>query len=263
MRIALGLEYDGTTFDGWQSQPNGNTVQDKLQSALSQIAQQPTQVIAAGRTDAGVHAVAQVVHFDTEVQRPLTAWERGVNVILPPSIAVQWAVPVTEDFHARYSASSRRYHYVLYNHATRPALLNGKTGWFHLPLNLTSMQEATKHLIGEHDFSAFRSSECQAKTPIKTLHSVEVVQQERFFIFKFWANAFLHHMVRNIVGCLVYIGKGKYPAEWIKTVLKSKDRTLAAPTFSPNGLYLSAITYDPKWQIPSSRRMISPLFVDG
>ncbi|MCX7139763.1 MAG: tRNA pseudouridine(38-40) synthase TruA [Proteobacteria bacterium] len=251
MKIAIGIEYDGSRFHGWQSQPSGNTVQDHLERALASVAGEPVRVAAAGRTDTGVHAAGQVAHFDTAAARPVSAWVRGVNALLPDSIAVQWAAPVADDFHARYSALARTYHYVLYTHPVRPALLHGKVGWFHAPLDAAAMRVAVAHLAGEHDFSAFRSSECQAKSPVRTLTACTVKEGGGHFKFEFTANGFLHHMVRNIVGCLVFVGKGKHPPDWLAGVLASRDRRVAAPTFSPNGLYLAAVEYAPAWELPA------------
>ena len=251
MRIALGVEYDGSPFFGWQSQADGHTVQDVLQAALSGIASEPVAIIAAGRTDTGVHALEQVVHFDSGVERPLSAWVRGVNALLPKSIAVLWAHPVPEEFHARFSAQARSYRYLLINRPIRSAVLYGKVGWFHAPLDVDKMSEAAQHLLGEHDFSAFRSSECQAKSPIKNLTQLDIQKQGDMITFDLTAGAFLHHMVRNIVGCLVYIGKSKHPPQWMHEVLESRNRSQAAPTFAPDGLYLRRITYDAKWGLPS------------
>jgi tRNA pseudouridine38-40 synthase len=250
MRIALGVEYDGSGYNGWQSQPDVPNVQDALQAALGGIAGEDISVVAAGRTDTGVHALEQVVHFDTLVDRPLSAWVRGTNALLPKDIAVLWAHPVPEDFHARFSAQARSYQYVLVNRPSRSAVHQGKVGWFHLPLDVAAMREAATYLLGEHDFSAFRASECQARTPVKNLAQLEILQQGETIIFNLTANAFLHHMVRNIVGCLLYVGKGRYPPPWLGEILAVRDRKLAAPTFAPDGLYLRHITYDRKWGLP-------------
>ncbi len=250
MRIALGVEYDGSSFNGWQSQPDVPNVQDTLQAALSGIACEAICIIAAGRTDAGVHALEQVVHFDASPVRPMSAWVRGTNALLPQSVAVLWAQPVPDEFHARFSAHARSYRYMLINRPVRSAVHRGKVGWFHSPLNLESMREAACVLLGEHDFSAFRSSECQAKTPIKNLLQLDIEKQGDTIIFDLTADAFLHHMVRNIVGCLVYVGKGRHPPQWIQEILTSRKRTLAAPTFSPCGLYLRRIYYDANWGLP-------------
>ncbi len=254
MRIALGVEYDGTPFCGWQSQPDGVTVQDTLQHALSAIAgeqaAEPISVIAAGRTDTGVHALEQVVHFDTTAERPLTAWVRGANALLPDSIAVRWAHPVGDEFHARFSAHGRSYRYLLINRAVRPAILTGKVGWFHAPLDVPLMREAARLVLGEHDFSAFRAAQCQARSPVKRLNQLDIRSQGDMLIFDVSANAFLHHMVRNLVGCLVYVGKGKYPPSWLADVLDGRVRSLAAPTFAPDGLYLRRIQYETKWGLP-------------
>jgi tRNA pseudouridine38-40 synthase len=256
MRIALGIAYDGAPFEGWQSQPSRNTVQDRIEDALAAIARVPVRVTAAGRTDAGVHATAQVVHFDIDVARPESAWVRGVNAHLPDTIAVQWAHEVDTEFHARYSATSRTYVYLLYSHAVRPAVLAGKVGWFHLPLDLERMRAAARLLVGEHDFSAFRSAECQAKSPVRVLERARVEQRGDYIAFEFVANAFLHHMVRNLVGCLVYIGKGACPPEWLGEVLAARDRSLAAPTFGAEGLYLARVDYPPRWNFPAFASML-------
>jgi tRNA pseudouridine38-40 synthase len=236
VRIALGVEYDGSAYSGWQSQPDVSNIQDTLQAALSSIADEPIFITAAGRTDTGVHALEQVVHFDTDIARPLSAWMRGSNTLLPKNIAVLWAHEVPQEFHARFSAQARSYQYVLINRPSRSAVHHGKVGWFHAPLDVDAMRDAAQHLLGEHDFSAFRASECQAKTPVKNLAQLDIRQQGDTFIFDLTANAFLHHMVRNIVGCLVYVGKGKYPPQWMKQVLQGANRKLAAPTFAPDGL---------------------------
>lgn len=262
MRVALGLEYDGALFQGWQSQPCGNTVQDVLERALAEVAGEAVRVVCAGRTDAGVHALAQVAHFDTRVMRPDSAWVRGTNAHLPEAVAVRWAVPVDAEFHARFAARSRSYRYLLHNHSVRPAVNHGKVGWFHLNLDVERMNRAAAHLIGEHDFSAFRAAECQAKTPVKTLHRAAVARQGDMVVFEFCANAFLHHMVRNLVGALVAVGKGRQPPEWIAELLAGRDRSRAAPTFSPAGLYLAGVEYESRWCLPGEGRIIAP-FLPG
>ena len=251
MKIAIGIEYDGSHFHGWQSQPSGATVQDHLERALAAIAAEPISVAAAGRTDAGVHATAQVAHFETRAVRPDTAWVRGVNTLLPQSVAVQWAATVDDAFHARYCAVSRTYRYLLHNHPVRPALHHGRIGWFPLPLDLAAMRAAADHLAGRHDFSAFRSSECQAKSPVRHLRACAIEQRGPHFCFEFTADGFLHHMVRNIVGCLVHVGKGKHSPDWLAQVLASRDRRLAAPMFPPDGLYLTAVEYASAWKLPA------------
>ncbi len=259
MRIALGLEYDGAAFHGWQSQPHGNTVQDVLESALSQVAGQRVQTSAAGRTDAGVHALAQVAHFDTTAERPLSAWVRGTNAHLPPAVAVRWAHPVGDGFHARFSATGRRYRYLLHNHAVRPALLHGRVGWYHAPLDVPAMQEAAACLRGEHDFSSFRAAECQAKSPVKVLYRADVVRHGDYVLFDFHASAFLHHMVRNLVGALVYVGNGRRDGPWLAQLLAARDRTQAAPTFAAAGLYFAGADYDAVWRLPEEGRIMAPL----
>lgn len=252
-RIALGIEYDGSRFLGWQTQPGGGTVQDSLQAVLSVIAGEPTTVTCAGRTDRGVHARGQVVHFDTAAERPDTAWVRGVNALLPDSVAVLWSARVPQDFHARYSARSRTYRYLLVNRSVRPALEARQAGWFHAFLDVAAMREAAQLFVGEHDFSAFRSSECQAKSPVRTVHRLDIEGMDGRIVFTIRANAFLHHMVRNIVGTLVYVGKGKHPPHWAGEVLHSRDRSRAAPTFAPEGLCLEYVEYEPEWNLPSAR----------
>jgi tRNA pseudouridine38-40 synthase len=254
MRIALGVEYDGSRFCGWQTQPQGCAVQDALERALTEVASAPVTTVCAGRTDAGVHALGQVVHFDTGAERPDAAWVRGVNALLPPACAVNWSRPVAQDFHARYSALARHYRYLLLNHPVRPAADQERVGWFHLPLDLEKMQRAARLLIGEHDFSAFRSSECQARTPVRMLTRLDVERRGDHLVIDFSANAFLHHMVRNIVGCLIYVGKGKYPPEWLGEVLAGRDRKRAAPTFGAAGLYLSRVIYDERWGLQQAPR---------
>jgi tRNA pseudouridine38-40 synthase len=253
MRIALGLEYDGSRFLGWQTQPGGGTVQDALQSALAAIAGQPLSVTCAGRTDRGVHARQQVVHFDTDVVRPQSAWVRGVNALLPESVAVLWSAQVDDAFHARYAALARTYRYVLVNRAIRPALAAPYMGWFHLPLDVQAMREAAALLVGQHDFSAFRSAECQAKSPVRTLSAIDIVRDGERIDFVFRANAFLHHMVRNLVGTLVYVGKGKHPPAWAGELLSARERRLAAPTFAACGLCLEDVEYADSWGLPGRR----------
>jgi tRNA pseudouridine38-40 synthase len=261
MKIAIGVAYDGRTFAGWQSQSGGNTIQDRLEAALAAVADAPVRVAAAGRTDAGVHATGQVAHFETAAQRPVTAWVRGANAQLPEAIAVQWAQAVDAEFHARYSATSRTYAYVLYNHAVRPAVFAGRTGWFHLPLDVDRMRAAAAALLGEHDFSAFRSAECQAQTPVRVLTRARVERRGEYVFFEFTANAFLHHMVRNLVGALVQVGKGREPAEWLAAVLAARDRARAAPTFGPEGLYLAGVSYPERWKLPGFAPML-PFFAE-
>ncbi|WP_372524681.1 tRNA pseudouridine(38-40) synthase TruA [Piscinibacter sp.] len=244
MRLALGVSYRGQGYHGWQSQPGGNTVQDRLEHALSAFADQAVHTVCAGRTDSGVHALNQVVHLDTEVARESFSWVRGTNRFLPPDIAVQWCQPVADDFHARNSARGRRYAYVLRESPVRPALEAGLAGWVFRPLSASTMQAAAQFLVGEHDFSAFRSSECQAASPVKVLHSIDIARRGAYWRFDFDARAFLHHMVRNIMGCLIAVGNGSRDPAWLADVLASRDRSQAAPTFSPDGLYFVGPYYD-------------------
>ena len=257
MRVAIGIEYAGNAFEGWQTQRHGRTVQDTLEIALRKIALEPVQLVCAGRTDTGVHATTQVAHFDTSARRPLEAWVRGVNSHLPASIGVLWAVEVDDDFHARFSAESRRYRYVLLNRRVRPALLGGRVGWTHGDLDVVAMREAASCLIGEHDFTSFRAAECQARSPVRLMHSVEVERRGDVVIFDFHANAFLHHMIRNLVGSLVYVGMGRKPVGWMSELLAARNRTIAAPTFAPDGLYLCGVEYPPRWPLPGGGRIIA------
>lgn len=252
-RIALGVTYDGSSFCGWQSQADGVGVQDALESAIAQIAGHVVRIHAAGRTDTGVHALGQVVHFDTDAERPISAWIRGVNAFLPPSVRVTWAQAVSPEFHARFSAVSRSYQYLLYNAPVASAIMHQKSGWFHLPLDVSVMQAASQFLLGEHDFSAFRASECQAKSPIKIMHEVKVERQGAYLKFSFTSNAFLQHQVRNMVGALIYVGKGALKPQDMQNLLQQKDRTLSPPTFSASGLYLTSVGYEEKWGLPSDK----------
>ncbi len=257
MRIALGLEYAGDGFCGWQSQADGRGVQDAVELALGAIAGTAVRCIAAGRTDAGVHATSQVAHFDAAVERPLSAWVRGVNRYLPATVAVQWAQPVAADFHARFSATGRHYTYLLANCAVRPALLARRIGWYHRPLDVATMAAAMATLLGTHDFSAFRAALCQARSPVKTLAVASVARSGDTLRFDFSADAFLHHMIRNLVGALIVIGSGRMPAAWIGELLDSRDRTRGAPTFMPDGLYFTGVDYGTQWRLPPTRRNVA------
>jgi tRNA pseudouridine38-40 synthase len=250
MRIALGIEYDGAPFHGWQSQADGSGVQDALERALAAIAGARVRAVAAGRTDAGVHATLQVVHFDIDVARPDTAWVRGANALLPESMAVRWALQIGQDFHARFAAAGRHYTYLLLDRPVRPALLNRRVGWYHRPLALEAMRAAAAALLGHHDFSAFRAAECQAKSPLKTLDRLDIAREDDVIRFDLHADAFLQHMVRNIVGALVYVGSGRQAPGWTAELLHSRDRTRGAPTFAACGLYLTGIDYLPRWNLP-------------
>jgi tRNA pseudouridine38-40 synthase len=250
MRIALGLEYDGTNFHGWQSQSDGKTVQDALEHALGIVASLPVRVHCAGRTDTGVHALGQVVHFDAPCARPLSAWVRGTNAILPKAVVVRWASEVSDAFHARFSARARAYRYLLLNRGQRPGLNASRVGWHHRPLDECAIREALKHLLGTHDFSAFRAAQCQAKSPIRTLLRSEVSRVGDMLIFEFAADGFLHHMIRNIVGAAVEVGSGKAEIGLLSDLLLLGDRRLSPPTFSPAGLYFSGAHYDAGWNLP-------------
>jgi tRNA pseudouridine38-40 synthase len=252
-RIALGLSYRGTAYHGWQSQPDGQTVQDRLEAALAAFTALPVEAVAtvcAGRTDAGVHALNQVVHLDVAVQREPFSWVRGTNRFLPGDIAVQWAQPVAPDFHARNSARGRRYRYRLLESPVRPSVEAGLVGWSFRPLDAEAMRAAAAHLVGEHDFSAFRAAGCQSPTPVKTLRAVAITRRGALWHFDFDGNAFLHHMVRNIMGCLVAVGSGREPPGWMAEVLASRSRDAAAPTFAPDGLCFLGPYYDAAHGIP-------------
>lgn len=250
MKIAIGIEYHGAYFQGWQSQPNAAGVQDALERAIAQVGGEPVRLHAAGRTDTGVHALMQVAHFETSVVRPLSAWIRGTNAHLPAWVRVLWANEVADDFHARFSARARSYQYILFNHPVAPASQHGRAGWYHRPLNTDVMQQAIQLLVGEHDFSAFRASECQASSPVRTMQRAEVIRHGKYFIFSFRANAFLQHQIRNMVGALVYVGQGKLSVSGFAELLEHKDRRLSPPTFMPDGLYFTGVDYDAGWQLP-------------
>jgi tRNA pseudouridine38-40 synthase len=250
VRLVLGVSYLGYGYQGWQSQLSGHTIQDKLEQALGRFANEPVTTLCAGRTDAGVHGLMQVVHFDTGLHREPVSWVRGTNTHLPPDIAVQWAQVVPDTFHARASATARRYAYVLLESPVRPAVETGRVGWVFKPLDGAAMQQAAAHLIGEHDFSSFRASSCQALTPIKTMNRIEISRRGAYWRFEFEASAFLHHMIRNIMGCLVRVGQGGQAPQWMATVLAARNRDAAAPTFSPNGLYFMGPVYHAAWGLP-------------
>ncbi len=249
-RLALGVGYRGGAYRGWQSQADGNTVQDAVERALTLFADARISTVCAGRTDAGVHALNQVVHIDTEVQRELSSWVRGSNRYLPSDIAIQWCRLVDPAFHARFGAIGRRYRYILLESPVRPAIEHGAAGWVFRPLDADAMQSAADHLVGEHDFSAFRSSQCQALSPVKHLRTITIHRHGAYWRFDFEASAFLHHMVRNLMGSLIAVGNGTRPAHWVSEVLASRDRRLAAPTFSAAGLYFVGPRYEARFDIP-------------
>lgn len=251
-RVACRVEYDGSCFNGWQSQPHPNvtTVQQILETALASVASQPVRVHCAGRTDTGVHGVCQIVHFDDPVGRSCKNWVYGTNAYLPPSVRVHWAVEVPEDFHARFSALSRRYRYVIANTPIRPALLAGKASWQRRPLDASLMHGAAQSLLGEQDFSAFQAASCQSPTAMRDVREVSVERFGDLVVIDIQANAFLHHMVRNIAGSLMAVGAGRHPAAWISDLLKGRDRTEAADTAPPDGLYLVAVEYPAHFGLP-------------
>ncbi|WP_087019947.1 tRNA pseudouridine(38-40) synthase TruA [Thaumasiovibrio subtropicus] len=259
MRVALGIEYDGAKYSGWQRQNHTIGVQNKLEAALSKIANHPVDVQCAGRTDAGVHGTGQVVHFDTETARKMVAWQMGANANLPKDIAVRWAKEVPAEFHARFSATARRYRYIIYNHHLRPAILHTGVSHYHGELDADKMHAAGQALLGENDFSAFRAAYCQSHSPCRNIMHLNVSRQGRYVIIDIKANAFVHHMVRNITGSLIVVGKGEQPPEWIAWLLAQKDRNLAGATAKAEGLYLVDVDYPAEFELP--RAPIGPLFL--
>ena len=251
-RVAMGVEYDGSSFHGWQIQDHADTVQERLEKAVSSVANHPARVHCAGRTDSGVHGLGQVIHFDTDALRTPRSWVLGSNVNLPPEINVTWAREVSRDFHARFSAMSRRYRYLILNRSTRSAIWRDRATWLHRPLDEARMQAAAAHLLGTHDFSSYRALGCQAKSPVRTLQRLDVSRQHDRIIIDVTADGFLHHMVRNIAGVLVAIGEGERPVEWSREVLGYRDRSLGGVTAPPQGLYLVGVAYPEVFQLPAN-----------
>jgi len=250
MRVALGIEYSGENYCGWQRQSHSPSVQENLENALSKIAAQSIKVLCAGRTDTGVHATGQVVHFEMQGNRPETAWIRGANNHLPKDISIVWATQVDDEFHARFSAQSRSYRYIIQNTKAPTATLHGKVTWHRNKLNLDRMLTGANYLVGKHDFSSFRASSCQAHSAIRTIERIDITQHNSLIFIDVKANAFLHHMVRNIVGCLLQVGEERQQPEFVKQVLALKDRTKAPDTAKPHGLYLVNVTYPQQYQLP-------------
>lgn len=258
-RVALGIEYTGTQYRGWQRQLQAKSVQQEVETALSKLLLEDVHITCAGRTDAAVHATAQVVHFDTTVERPMKAYTRGMNTNMPHDIAVTWAKFVPDDFHARYSAFARRYRYIIYNNDLRSGVHSNGVTHVYEPLNEALMHQSAQCLVGLQDYSTFRASHCQSKSPQRTIEYIKVYRIEKYVIVDVKANAFLHHMVRNIVGSLVKVGSGEKPVSWIAELLALKDRTKAAATAKPNGLYLVKVDYPEKFDLPQID--IGPLFL--
>lgn len=252
-RIALAVEYNGSAFHGWQLQkdPIMPTVQGELERALSKIANHPVRVHCAGRTDTGVHAMSQIVHFDTAADRPLKAWLMGTNAELPAEVCVRWVKPVVVDFHARFSALKRRYRYIIYNHPVRSAVLAGKVSWQCLPLCAESMHREAQHLVGSHDFTSYRAAACQSRSPVRDVDYLAVQRQGDLVVLDIEANAFLMHMIRNIAGVLMAVGSGKQQSGWAREVLEARDRTLGGVTAPPHGLYFMGALYPPEYQLPA------------
>ena len=258
MRIAMGIEYDGSRFSGWQRQTHATGVQQVLEQALSKVADHPVEVVCAGRTDAGVHATAQVVHFDTTAARSARAWILGATCNLPAAVCVTWAQPAADDFHARFSAAGRQYRYVILNRAVRPALLRERVCWEYRPLDAQRMAAAAGCLIGEHDFSSFRAQGCQARHPRREIYSIDIERRGEFIYLDIAANAFLHHMVRNIAGTLLAVGRGDQPIEWVADVLAARDRTHGGITAPAGGLYLVQVRYPERFALPQT--VVLPAF---
>ena len=250
-KIALGVEYDGSAYNGWQRQKHGYGVQQAVEKAISNVADHDVSVVCAGRTDTGVHALGQVIHFETSADRSERSWVLGVNANLPKDISVHWAQPVDDDFHARFSALSRRYQYIILNQFSRPAILSRRVTWQGKALDVELMSKAAEALVGEHDFSSYRAVACQAKSPVRTIHQLEVVQKDQFICINIRANAFLHHMVRNIAGVLMAIGSGEQKPQWAAEVLEYKDRRLGGVTAPPDGLYFMNVEYPEQFHIPN------------
>jgi tRNA pseudouridine38-40 synthase len=251
-RLAMGVQYNGSQYYGWQSQPDVPSVQQQVEEAVSRVADHPVQVICAGRTDRGVHATGQVIHFDTDAKRELFAWHRGSNANLPPDVAINWVHEVPDDFHARFSARSREYRYILYNHDSRPAMMHQFVKWESHPLDVVKMHQAGQYLLGEHDFSSFRGAGCQAKTATRTVHELQVTRHGLMVCVEIKANAFLLHMVRNIVGSLLRVGIGIEPVEWMQAVLAAKDRREAGMTIPAAGLSLTKVNYEAHFALPET-----------
>ncbi|GAA5218952.1 tRNA pseudouridine(38-40) synthase TruA [Corallincola platygyrae] len=260
MRLALGIEYDGSHYNGWQRQKHSLGIQQVLEEAISSIANEPIELVCAGRTDAGVHATGQVVHFDTNAVRDMGAWTLGVNSKLPDDIAVVWGKEVSDQFHARFTAFARRYRYIIYNESLRPGILRRGVSHYHLPLDAELMHKAAQCLVGENDFTSFRAVHCQSNSPMRNLHHITVERRGSYIFVDVKANAFLHHMVRNIVGSLIVVGEGEEPWTWMEHVLHLKDRCQAGATAKPNGLYLVDVSYPDDYTLPT--RPMGPLFLE-
>ena len=257
MRIAASVEYAGQDFSGWQKQPIVRTIQGEIEKAIFSITNENIDTIAAGRTDAGVHALGQIIHFDTNLRRPMNSWVKGINSFLPSSIRIKWAHEVAADFHARFSAKGREYQYLLLNQSINSALMNHYCGWTFYKLNLDLMKKSLLKFKGKHDFNAFRSSECQANSSVRTISKISVKQHKNYFLFTFIADAFLQHQVRNMMGTIIKVGYGAFKADHIDLLFQQNDRCLVPATFSPNGLYLTNIRYDSKWGLPMTNNKIS------
>ncbi|MDG4867792.1 tRNA pseudouridine(38-40) synthase TruA [Guyparkeria sp. 1SP6A2] len=258
MRLAMGIEYDGGRYHGWQRQSHCDSVQARLEKAIARVADHPVEVVCAGRTDRGVHATNQVLHVDVNVERPLYGWQMGTIQHLPRDVSILWVRAVDETFHARFSATAREYRYAVVNRSARPAISAGRLTWWYRPLDVARMQTAANQLLGEHDFSSFRGKDCQAHTPVRTIESLELRRAGDYVFIDIRANAFLHHMVRNIVGSLFAIGSGERPIDWLVEVLAARNREVAGITAPADGLYMTAVEYPAPFDLPTAPRR--PLF---
>ena len=255
MRIAFGIEYDGSNFAGWQKQGETRTVQRCIETALSRVADEPITAHCAGRTDAGVHALGQVIHIDTQARREARSWVLGANSNLPDDVNVNWAIPMTEQFHARFSATARAYRYVLLNRGPRSAVLRQRAVWEHRPVDTNTMRRAATCLRGQHDFTAFRAQACQANSPVRTINRLDIARRGPLVVLDIEANGFLQHMVRNIAGVLIAVGTGKEPGGWVREVLESRDRTRGGITAPAHGLYLMEVRYAPQFALPRTSNL--------
>lgn len=256
-RIAAEVEYCGYQYHGWQKQPDVRTIQNEIENSIFLIAGEHVETFASGRTDTGVHALGQVFHFDVKASRPITAWVKGLNALLPNSIRIKWAQEVSQQFHARYSVINREYQYLLYNHAIQSAVYDGLVGWSYHQLDNTLVKSACKKFEGEHDFSSFRSSECQAKSPVRTINLFNCEFFGNFYLFKIQANGFLHHQIRNMLATIITVSRGAKELNYIDSLFDAKDRSMAPPTFMPDGLYLTNIKYDDEWALPQKYNSVN------
>lgn len=254
MKYAIGIEYSGTTYCGWQRQPHCDSIQQNLETALGFVANHPIELVCAGRTDAGVHAIEQVAHFETSAERSDRAWVAGANCRLPRDIRLRWVAPVADDFHARFSARARAYRYIILNADVPSAIFHNRCSWEFRPLDHSAMHECAQVLLGEHDFSAFRAAGCQAKSASRNLHEISITRRDQLIFLDIRANAFLYHMVRNIAGSLIAVGKGEKDSDWFREMFAARDRNQADVTAPAAGLYLVQVSYENQFKLPISTR---------